>query len=86
MYPCLEYQGVGFLFTIHLDYYCCFVVYNIGRRFYMTETKQDLSKIASEEKTDADNQNYEIVDDEEFEAVSKKILERNLEAYKKLAK
>lgn len=52
----------------------------------MTETKQDLSKIASEEKTDADNQNYEIVDDEEFEAVSKKILERNLEAYKKLAK
>ena len=51
----------------------------------MTETNQNLSKIASEEENVADNQNYEIVDDEEFEAVSKKILERNLEAYKKLA-
>lgn len=51
----------------------------------MTETKQDLSKITSVEETGTDNQNYETVDDEKFEAVSKKILKQNLEAYKKLA-
>mgnify|MGYP004593101497 CR=1 FL=1 len=31
------------------------------------------------------DQNYETVDDEEFEAVSKKLLKQNMEAYKKLA-
>ena len=31
------------------------------------------------------DQNYETVDDEKFEAVSKKLLKQNLEAYKKLA-
>lgn len=31
------------------------------------------------------DQNYETVDDEEFDAVSKKILKQNMEAYKKLA-
>lgn len=51
----------------------------------MTETNLNLSKTPSVKETGTDNQNYEIVDDEEFEAVSKKILERNLEAYKKLA-
>ena len=38
----------------------------------MTETNQNLSKITSVEETGTDNQNYEIVDDEEFEAISKK--------------
>ena len=52
----------------------------------MTETKQDLSKIASEEENVVDNQEYETVSIEELEAVSKKLLEQNLEAYKKLAK
>lgn len=32
------------------------------------------------------DQNYETVDDEKFEAISKKLIEQNLEAYKKLAK
>lgn len=31
------------------------------------------------------DRNYETVDDEKFEAVSKKLLKQNLEAYKKLA-
>ena len=31
------------------------------------------------------NQNYEVADKKEVEAVSKKLIERNLEAYKKLA-
>ena len=60
--------------------------YNIDRRFYKTETKQDLSKIASEEENVADNQEYETVSIEELETVSKKLLEQNLEAYKKLAR
>lgn len=45
----------------------------------MAETKQDLSKITSIKENGTDDQNYEV------EAISKKLLERNLEAYKKLA-
>ena len=51
----------------------------------MTETKQDLSKIASVKENTGDNQNYEVADDKEVEAISKKLIERNMEAYKKLA-
>ena len=52
---------------------------------YMTETNQILSKIANTVETDTDNQNYEVADDKEVEAISKKLIEQNLEAYKKLA-
>ena len=51
----------------------------------MTETNQILSKIANAVETDTDNQNYEVADDKEVEAISKKLIEQNLEAYKKLA-
>lgn len=51
----------------------------------MAETKQDLSKITSVKENGTDDQNYEVADDKEVEAISKKLLERNLEAYKKLA-
>ena len=49
----------------------------------MRETNQNLSKIANAE--DTDKQNYEVADEKEVEAISKKLLEQNLEAYKKLA-
>lgn len=52
----------------------------------MTETNQDLSKIASVKENVDDNQKYEVADKKEVEAISKKLIERNLEAYKKLAK
>ena len=52
----------------------------------MTETKQDLSKIASVKENAGDNQNYEVANEKEVETISKKLLEQNLEAYKKLAK
>lgn len=49
----------------------------------MRETNQNLSKFANVEETD--KQNYEVADEKEVEAISKKLLEQNLEAYKKLA-
>ena len=53
------------------------------------ETNQNVSKIVGKEDSSFivqnNGQNYETVDDEELEAVSKKLLEQNLEAYKKLA-
>ena len=51
----------------------------------MTETNQILSKIANVEETTADDQKYEVADEKEVEAISKKLIEQNLEAYKKLA-
>lgn len=55
----------------------------------IAETNQNVSKIVSEEdssfSTQNNNQNYEVADKKEVEAVSKKLIERNLEAYKKLA-
>ena len=53
------------------------------------ETNQNVSKIVGKEDSSFivqnNDQNYETVDDEELEAISKKLLEQNLEAYKKLA-
>lgn len=51
----------------------------------MAETNQILSEIASVKENDVDNQNYEVADEEEVIAISKKLIEQNLEAYKKLA-
>ena len=51
----------------------------------MTETNQNSFKIASVKENAGDNQNYEVADEKEVEAISKKLLEQNLEAYKKLA-
>lgn len=47
----------------------------------MTETKTNTAK-----ENNADNQNYEVADEKEVEAISKELIEQNLEAYKKLAK
>lgn len=47
----------------------------------MTETKVNTAK-----ENNADNQYYEVAEEKEVETISKKILEQNLEAYKKLAK
>lgn len=47
----------------------------------MTETKTNTAK-----ENNADNQNYEVADEKEAEAISKKLLEQNFEAYKKLVK
>ena len=47
----------------------------------MTETKTNTAK-----ENNADNQNYEVADEKEVKAISKKLLEQNLEAYKKLVK
>lgn len=51
----------------------------------MTETNQNLFKITSTEEKIADNQNYEVADVKELDAISKKLIEQNIEAYKKLA-
>lgn len=53
----------------------------------MTETNQKFSKVSeitSVEDSTVDNQEFEIADNEEVEAISKKLIEQNLEAYKKL--
>lgn len=47
----------------------------------MTETKTNTAK-----ENNTDNQNYEVADEKEVEAISKKLIEQNLEAYKKMAK
>ena len=47
----------------------------------MTETKTNTAK-----ENNADNQNYEVADEKEVDAISKKILEQNMEAYKELTK
>lgn len=51
----------------------------------MAEINKNLSKIANIEETTTDDQQYEVADDKEVEAISKKLIEQNLEAYKKLA-
>ena len=51
----------------------------------MTETNQNLFKITSTEEKVADNQNYEVADEKELVAISKKLIKQNIEAYKKLA-
>lgn len=50
----------------------------------MTEINQKLSKITYVDGSTVDNQEFEIADNEEVEAISKKLIEQNLEAYKKL--
>lgn len=53
----------------------------------MTENNQKFSKVSeitSVEDSTVDNQEFEIADNEEVEAISKKLIEQNLEAYKKL--
>lgn len=53
----------------------------------MTENNQKfsiVSEITSVEDSTVDNQEFEIADNEEVEAISKKLIEQNLEAYKKL--
>ena len=47
----------------------------------MTETKTNIAK-----ENNADNQNYEVADEKEVEAISEKLIQQNLEEYKKLAK
>ena len=53
----------------------------------MTENNQKFSKVSeitSVEDSTVDNQVFEIADNEEVETISKKLIEQNLEAYKKL--
>lgn len=53
----------------------------------MTENNQKFSKVSeitSVEDSTVDNQEFEIADNEEVETISKKLIEQNLEAYKKL--
>lgn len=53
----------------------------------MTENNQkcsEVSEVTSAEDASVDNQEFEIADYEEVEAISKKLIEKNLEAYKKL--
>ena len=53
----------------------------------MTENNQKFSKVSeitSVEDSTVDNQEFEIADYEEVEAISKKLIEQNFEAYKKL--
>lgn len=53
----------------------------------MTEINQkcsEVSEVTSVEDTTVDNQEFEIADYEEVEAISKKLIEQNFEAYKKL--
>lgn len=54
---------------------------------FMTEINQkcsEVSEVTSVEDTTVDNQEFEIADYEEVEAISKKLIEQNFEAYKKL--
>ena len=50
----------------------------------MTETNQEFSEITSVEGSTVDNQEFKIADYEEVETIFKKLIEKNLEAYKKL--
>lgn len=50
----------------------------------MTEANQKNSKITNVEGSTDDNQEFKIADNEEVETISKKLIEQNLEAYKKL--
>lgn len=53
----------------------------------MTENNQKFSKVSEitcVEDSTVDNQEFEIADNEEVETISKKLIEQNLEAYKKL--
>lgn len=53
----------------------------------MTENNQKFSKVSeitSVEGSTVDDQEFEIADYEEVEIISKKLIEQNLEAYKKL--
>ena len=53
------------------------------------ETIQNISKIVGEEdlsfSTQNNNQNYEVADSAEVDAISKKLIQQNMKAYKKLA-
>lgn len=55
----------------------------------IAETNQNVSKIVGEEdssfSTQNNYQNYEVADSAEVEAISKKLIQQNMEAYKKLA-
>lgn len=51
---------------------------------FMTEINQKNSKITNVEGSTDDNQEFKIADNEEVETISKKLIEQNLEAYKKL--
>lgn len=54
---------------------------------FMTEINQKCSKVSeitSVEGSTVDDQEFEIADYEEVEIISKKLIEQNLEAYKKL--
>lgn len=54
---------------------------------FMTEINQKFSKVSeitSVEDSTVDDQKIEIADYEEVETISKKLIEQNLEAYKKL--
>ena len=51
----------------------------------MTETNKNLSNIISTEETVTNTQNYEVADKKELDAISKKLIKQNIEAYKKLA-
>ena len=54
---------------------------------FMTEINQKcfkVSEITSVEGSTVDDQEFEIADYEEVEIISKKLIEQNLEAYKKL--
>lgn len=53
----------------------------------MTEINQKFSKVSeitTVEGSTVDNQEFEVADNEEVETISKKLIEQNLEAYKKL--
>ena len=50
----------------------------------MTETNQKFSKITNVDGSTVNNKEFKIDENKEVETISKKLIEQNLEAYKKL--
>lgn len=50
----------------------------------MTEANQEFSEITSVEWSTVDKQEIRIAENKEVEIISKKLIEQNMEAYKKL--
>lgn len=50
----------------------------------MTENNQKFSKITNVDGSTVNNKEFKIAENKEVETISKKLIEQNLEAYKKL--
>lgn len=50
----------------------------------MIETNQKFSKTTNVDGSTVNNQEFKIAENKEVETISKKLIEQNLEAYKKL--